>query len=189
MRSFSRSAFSSSAISPVTRFHAENTSRTFARWSPVCANASSIASWAVASKRSLLIVLAVNVAEMRRELLQQRDRRRTIVDVNAALAVRLNLAVQQQFAVFAVETRLLQNLPAPRADFENARNARPLLARTNHVRGSAPAQQKAQRIHDNRFTAAGFAGEEIQARMESHAQPIHYGIIFNREFVQHSIRL
>ena len=75
------------------------------------------------------------------------------------------------------------------ADSEHTGNPRPFLARTNHVGGSATAQQETQRIHDNRFTAAGFARKQIQARVKPHAQAFHYGVIFNRELVQHSIRL
>ena len=42
-------------------------------------------------------MLAVDIAEMRRQILQQRDRSGAIVDVYAALAVRLDLAIEQQF--------------------------------------------------------------------------------------------
>ena len=42
---------------------------------------------------------------------------------------------------------------------EDSGDARARFSGANHVRGRAAAEQQAQGIHNDRFTAAGFAGE------------------------------
>ena len=141
-------------------------------------------------EEQLLIVLAVDIAQMRRQILQQRDRRRPVVDVDAALAVRQDLALEQQFGVRRYRSRPAR-APSRRfgADLENAGNARPLLAGADHVARRAAAEQQPERIHHDRLAASGFAGEQVQTGMKPHAQTVDHGVIFDHQFVQHSIRL
>jgi hypothetical protein len=135
----------------------------------------------------------VNVAEVRSKIPKQRDRCEAMINVHPALAARLNFAIEQQFGgIFCgsgIEPRLLQHLAGLRADFKHPGNARPLLAGSDHFARCPPAEQKSERVHNNRLAASRLAGEQIQAWVKSNPKAVDYGIIFNHQFVQHSIRL
>ena len=154
-----------------------------------CANESSMASCAAGFEQKLLIVLAVDIAKVWRQILQQSDGGRTVIDENPALAVRQDFAVEQQLAF-----PQRRSLPAP-APWPPPRRSRthPKRARapagTDHVGRCAAAQQQSQRIHHDRFAAARLASEQIEARVKSHAKAVDHGVIFNHQLVQHSIRL
>ena len=88
-----------------------------------------------------------------------------------------------------VKPSLFQHSAGLRADFKDARNARTLLTRPDHIDGCAPAQQKPEGVHDNRLSAPGLACQQIQTWMEPHSKAVDYGVIFNRQLMKHSIRL
>ena len=72
---------------------------------------------------------------------------------------------------------------------EDSGNPRAILAGTDHVGRSTATKQEPQGIHHDGFTAAGFAGQQVLAVVEPHAQPVHHGIVLNHQLVKHSFRL
>ncbi len=136
----------------------------------------------------LLIVLSVNIAQERRQILQQRHRYRPAAHERARFSARQNLALDQQFPVFHFQARGLQQAPHRRLvpHLKNSRHPRPALAGANHLRRRPSAQQQPQRIHHNRFPAARLPGQQIQARMKMDAQPLHHRIVLNHQLEQHS---
>ena len=72
------------------------------------------------------------------------------------------------------------------SDLEDARDPRALRSAAHHFGRGAAAEQQAQRVHHDRFAAAGFARQQIQAAMEAHADALDDGVVFDRQLDQHS---
>src|SRR6185312_4545144 len=140
-------------------------------------------------EEQLLVVLAMDVAQVRSQLLQESDRGRPVVYINAALASRLDFAIDHEVRVGCIETRGFKHLRGLRAGIEDAGDTRAVFARTDHVARRAPAEQKAERIHHDGLPAAGFACEKVESRVKTHAEAVDYRIIFHHQFKQHPLRL
>ena len=65
------------------------------------------------------------------------------------------------------------------------RHPRARLARTNHLRGCASAQQEAKGIYHDGFAAARLARQQVQPRMEAHADPFDHRIVLNHQLQEH----
>ena len=129
----------------------------------------------------------MDIAEMRREILEQRHGSRTAAHVRPRFAVRKNFALDQQLAVFRIKTGGLQNAtdtPDTRK-IEAARDAGARLARPNHVGRRAAAEKQSKGIHYDGFSAARLACQQIQARVETDAQAINDGIVLNGKLEKH----
>ena len=132
-------------------------------------------------------MLPVNIAQVRRQILEQRHRHRTAADEGARLSAGQDFALHQQFAVLHFEARGLEQA----ADggmvphIEDAGHARARFAGAHHVGGCAPAQQQAQRVHHDGFSAAGFAGQQVESAVELDAQALDHGVVLHHQLLQH----
>ena len=100
----------------------------------------------------LVLVLTVQIDQRRAELAQRGRRRERVVDERAAAALRGDLAPHDDFAaVGPLEDRL---------------DGRDLLAGPDEVGARPPADQQVDRLNDDGFAGAGFAGEDVQAGFE-----------------------
>ena len=102
-------------------------------------------------EQCLMFVLAVQLDEARRQILQRAGRRQLAVDEGAAATLRGDFAAHQQL------------LPAA---LENASIDGGVFARPDQVAGGAAAQQQTDRFDENGFAGPGFAGEDVQAGLE-----------------------
>jgi len=141
-------------------------------------------------EQELLVVLAVDIRQVRRQFAQQRRRHRPAPDEGPALAARQDLAFHQQLAVFNFDARRFQQTTHASLilHIEDAGHTRARFAGADHFGGGAGAQQEAQRVHHDGFAAAGFAGEEVEAGVEVDSQALDYGVVLDHEFQEHGLR-
>ncbi len=124
--------------------------------------------------------------EIRSELFQNGYSRRLIVDEDATFAAGNNLAAQNDLAIFAVDAILLEDTIDPRrAGFEDRRNCGLVCSVANRVAGSFVAQQQGQRVDEDGFSGAGFAGQQVEAGSELHGDVVDDRVVFDPQFQQH----
>ena len=136
-------------------------------------------------------MLPCDIAQVLREVLEERDSSRTAVHKDPALAVRQNLAFQQQFALFRLEARLFEDSGRALRGIENARNPCPVLPGPDHIGVDAlpPNKRPSATVNDDGLSTPRFSGEQVQTRVEPYPEAVHYGIILDHQLVKHSIRL
>jgi hypothetical protein len=138
-------------------------------------------------EQELLVVLAVDVSQVRSQIAEQRYRGGTAGDKRSGFASRQHLALDEQFTVLGLETGRLED-SAHRggvAHLEDSGDARPFFTRADHLGRGPPAKQKRESIHYDGFSAAGFPRQQIQSRMESHTQSVHHRVALDGQFHQH----
>ena len=123
-----------------------------------------------------------------RQILEQRHGHRTAADERARFPAGQDLAFDQQFAILDFEPGGFQQAAhgCLVAHIEDAGHARAGFPGADHLRRSAPAQQQAERVHDDGFPAAGLAGQQIQPRVKMDAQALHHRVILDHQLEQHS---
>ncbi len=128
----------------------------------------------------------MNHRQVRRELLQHRHRRRLIVDEDAALAAGRNLAAQDDLAFFGVDSVGLQNRgDRGRVGVEHRRDGRFFGAMADRVAGGLVAEQQCQRVDEDGFSGAGFAGQQVETGRELHGNVVNDRVVFDSQFQQH----
>ena len=131
--------------------------------------------------------------QTRRKLAQHAYRGWLIVDEDAALASRRDLAPQNDGFVFVVGIDAVgfensgNDLFRPLIDFKDRRYHGPIRTGTNHVSGSLLAEKKRERINQNGFTGSGFAGQQIQASRKLYRQIVDDRVIFKPQFGEHEL--
>ena len=134
-------------------------------------------------------VLGVNGGEVRRQLAQDRDGCRLVIDENPSLAASGNLAPQDDGFVFLINPVIFENLSdrffRSAFDFKDSGDRGLVGSGTNHVGGGFVAQQERQRIDEDGFSRAGFAGQQVQAGRELYRQVIYDRVVFQPQFDEH----
>jgi hypothetical protein len=69
---------------------------------------------------------------------------------------------------------------------EDAGHAGARFAGAHHVGRRASAQQQAESVHHDGFSAAGFARQEIEAAVKMNAQALHHGVVLHHQLLQHA---
>ena len=140
-------------------------------------------------EQKLLIVLAMDIGQMRRQVLQQSRGGGAVIHPGAAFTAEKHFAFQQQVAVLGFEPCLFEHFATPSVVSNTPEmRARSLPERMVSAEARPPKQQ-AQGVHNDRFAATGFAREEIEARMETDAQPVDHSVVLKHQLMQHSSRL
>ena len=121
-------------------------------------------------EQGVVFVLSVKLDQPAREILERAGRRQLAVDEGAASALRGDLAADEQF--FA-------------AGFEDRLNGGDLLARANEVAGRPAAQQKPDRLDEDRLAGPGFAREHVEAGLELDLGGVDYSEAFDAEKAKH----
>ena len=135
----------------------------------------------------LLIVLSVDVGEVGGEILEQGRGDGAAADERARLSIGLDFALDEQLAVFDFEAGGVEQA-ADRGVVpyvEDAGDACAGFSGADHFIRCAAAEEEAQSVDDDRLAAAGFAGEEVEAGVEVHAQPLDDGVVFDDELEEH----
>jgi hypothetical protein len=135
-------------------------------------------------KQRLLFVLAVDVQQERRELAQNRDRRRLIVDVNPISLVRRDFTADDDFVRFGVKSEPLKF--SAQIELEVRFNDRPAFAGADHFRRGLGSRKQAERVDDDGFSGSGLAGKEVKAFFEMKFQMIDESEISNANKSQHT---
>src|SRR5262249_11298845 len=135
-------------------------------------------------KQRLLLVLPVNIQQERSQFTQSRHCSRLIVDVNAISVVRRNLAPNDEFRAFAIESKPIE--VRTHIHFEDGFNDVPALSGANHSSGRLRSRQQSKSVHDDRFSGSGFAGKEIKTFFEMKFELIDEGKISDAKKPQHT---
>ena len=125
--------------------------------------------------------------QLRRELPQGPDRRRLIVDKYAPLAVGTHLTSQQHLVAVEVEPIGLQHSFGSGRGLEDAAQQRLFRPVPHQIAGCLAPQQHDQRVDQNRFPRARFAGEQIQSRPKLCDRSIDHREVFRSQFQQHAV--
>ncbi len=139
-----------------------------------------------AGEKQLLIVLAVDIRQIRAEIAEQRGGHGAAAQEGAGLAACQNFALHQQLAVFDFDAGGLQQAADGAVlHLEGACHAGARSAGAHHVSGSARAEEQAEGVDDDGFAAAGLTGKEVEAVVELDAEALDDGQIFDHEFEEH----
>lgn len=133
-----------------------------------------------------LVMLTVDFDERATDHAQRLRRRRLIVDESARSAVRRLNPAQNNF-VFACEPEFargdMRGMVRAKVEY---RGHLSLLAAGAHERSvAASAKRQHERVEQNRFSGAGFAGERRQARPEFEIERVNQHDVANGETDQH----
>jgi len=136
----------------------------------------------------LLIVLAVDVAEVRCELPEKRGGDGAAAEKGAGLAGGLDFAFQQQLAVFDFDAVGFHEIEegGGLGGFKDACDAGLFGSGADHVGRSAATVEETEGVHKDGLAAAGFAGEQVETFMEANAEPLDDGVVFDDELQEHS---
>jgi len=141
----------------------------------------------VGREQQLLIVLAVDIGQRGRQVLEQGDGHRAAADEGARLAAREHFAFDEEFAILGFEAGGFEEAAdgGVVAHIEDAGDARAGFAGADHLGEGASAEEKTEGVDDDGFAAAGFSGQQVQAAVESDAEALDDRVVFDGEFSDH----
>ena len=131
-------------------------------------------------------VLAMQIDQLLAHGFELRERRGRAIDPGAAAALRVEHAAQQQRLRIA---KIVVRKPPARgrrvAQIELGGNLRALGARAQLARFETVAEQQRQRIEQDRFARARFAGQHGEPGAELGVERLDDGKVANRQRTQH----
>ncbi len=129
--------------------------------------------------------LRVDQRQFGRELLEDRDGGGLVVDEDAALAGGENFAAQDDFGAFGVDAVFFEDGFGAGRGLEDAGDDGLVRAVADHFGRGFAAHEQGQRVDEDGFAGAGFAGEQIEARAEDGDGVIDDGVVFSAQFDEH----
>ena len=120
------------------------------------------------------------------ELAEDGDGGRLVVDEDAALAGGENLAAQDDLVAVGVDAVLFEDGFGVVRGLEDAGYDGLVGAVADQFDGGFAAHEQGQRIDQDGFARAGFAGEQVEAGAEGGDGVIDDGVVFSAQFDEHS---
>ena len=108
-----------------------------------------------------MLVLAVQLDQARRELLERADGGEVAVDERAAASLRRDFATDDELLAVG--------------GFEDGFDIRRIFASSNEVSRRASAEEQADGFDEHRLAGARFAGQDVQARAELDFDRVDHG--------------
>ena len=141
----------------------------------------------IGRKQKLLLVLSVDIRQVRRQVFEQGHRHRPAADKGARFAAAQDFALDEQLALLDFEPGGFQQAADGRmiAHIEDARHAGAGFSGADSLRRSAAPQQQAKGVHHQGLAAAGLARQQVQSGVEADAQALHHGVVFHHQLQQH----
>ena len=141
---------------------------------------------AVLAQQRLMLVLAVDVDEQLADVAQITERGRPTIDVGASAALPRESAAERTIFAFIKLAGLWpgQSIGQMADDKERA-DIGALGSRPYHAAIGTVAQAQAERIHEDGFTGAGFAGDHRKSRGKLQLEVLHDGKLTDFEQAQH----
>jgi hypothetical protein len=121
-------------------------------------------------EQRLMFVLAMELDEPARELLESTGSGERAVDERTAAPLHRDLSSDEQLLA---------------ATFEDRFDRRGVFARPYEVAGRAPAQQQTDRFDEDRLAGTGFAGQDVEARVEFDLDRIDHREVLNAQEAEH----
>ena len=120
-----------------------------------------------------------------RELLEDLDGGGLVIDEDAALAGREDFAAKNDFGAFGVDAVGFEDGFGAGGGLEDAGERGFLSAVADEFSRTFAAEEEGERVDEDGFAGAGFAGEEIEAGPEGGDGVIDDGVVFSAEFDEH----
>ena len=137
-----------------------------------------------------VLVLTVDVHEMRGKLLEKGQRNVAAVDEDRALARARNLAENDELVLaldlLLCEERRQSRIPLTR---KYRLDAQGIAAAADGIRGDALSENRTKRVDQDGFTGAGLAREDVQPRTELDGNLLEQCKIPYAQTLQHSVSL
>ena len=127
----------------------------------------------------------MNPQQPRREVLQEAQRHRLILDEDAVAPLARNLAPDHQLVVLDLDARLEKTSPQRSVAREDPRDRRTLGPLADEVARRACPGEKRQRVDHQRLAGSGLAGEHVQPGSELDLAPRQNRQISHAESAQH----
>ncbi len=127
-------------------------------------------------EQRLVLVLPVQLDERRCLVAERRGRDERVVDERAAAPLRVDVAADDQRPVEPAVGHVELSPATLRAL---------CLARADEVGRGAAAHEQADRLDEHRFACPGFAGQDVQARLEFDLDRIDDGEVLNAKEAKH----
>ena len=119
------------------------------------------------------------------ELAEDGDGGRLIVDEDATLAGGQNLAAHDDVVTGGVDAVFFQNGLGVVRGFKDAGHDGLVGAVADDLDGGFAAHEQGQRVDQDGFARAGFAGEQVKPRAEVGNGVIDDGVVFSTQFDEH----
>ncbi len=129
--------------------------------------------------------LGVNQRQFGRQFLEHRDRGRLVIHEDAPFAVGQDFSAQDNLGALGVDAVFFQNGLGAGGGLEHAGNRGFVGAVPDDVGGGLAAHQQGERVDQDGFAGAGFAGEEIEPRAEDGDGVVDDGVILGSELDEH----
>src|SRR5687767_14717390 len=126
----------------------------------------------------------MNIQQSRCEFFQGGYGRRLMIDENTIALVRGDLTANDDLRPFRVQTEAIENVT--QIDFEHGFDYRSRFPAADHFRGRLGADQQPERVNEDGFAGAGFAGEEIEALIEVKFELVDEREIAHSQEAQHT---
>ena len=140
--------------------------------------------WIEAGKR---LGLRVDQGELGRELLEDGDGGGLVVDEDAAFAGGEDFAAQNDVGAFGVDAVFFEDGFGAGRGLEDAGDDGLVGAVADDVGGGFAAHEQGQRVDEDGFAGAGFAGEQVEAGAERGDGVIDDGVVFSAQFDEHDL--
>jgi hypothetical protein len=127
----------------------------------------------------------VDEGELGRELLEDLDGGGLVVDEDAALAGGEDFAAEDDLGAFGVDAVGFEDGFGAGRGFEDAGDDGLVGAVADDSPEAFAAHEEGERVDEDGFACAGFAGEEIEAGAEGGDGVIDDGVVFSAEFDEH----
>jgi len=122
-------------------------------------------------EQDLVLVLTVEIDERARGLTERRARDQCAVDEGPAAPLRRHFAADDHFPAVGF--------------FEHRLDGRGLLTGPHELGACAPADEQADRAHEDGFARAGLAGQDVEAGREFELESIDDGEVGDAEEPDH----
>ena len=141
-------------------------------------------------EKRLLLVLAMDVAEVSRQLPELAERGRRAIDISSALARGEHLPLENQLTGLVVIVAIFRcRLSRPvRRVVETAADAGLAGSCTDDIHAGTGTKEQRKRIDDDGLATAGLTRQEVETWMELNSEPVDDGVVFDVKFLKHSER-
>src|SRR5271170_7485424 len=116
--------------------------------------------------------------KFRRKLPQDPNCRGLIVDEHSSLAIRADLAPQQDMVRLRVNSIGLEDRSGSWRQLEDTPNDRLILPMTNDIRRGLAAQQQSKRVDQNGLPGARLARQQVEPKPKRSDRTVDHSIVF-----------
>ncbi len=129
--------------------------------------------------------LGVDEGQFRRELLEDGDGGRLVVDEDSSLPGGKNFAAEDDLGAFDVDAVFFEDGFGAGRRFKDARDDGAVGAVADDLSRRLAAHEQCEGIDEDGFARAGFAREQVEPRPEDGDGVVDDGVVFCAQFYEH----